>query len=420
MTEVQSLQYMPTTMGRRFYAGWIHVAVAALAMVATLPGRSQGLGMITEPLLADMHVSHVSFGQMNFAATVIGGAFCLACGPLIDWLGARIVLTLVSAALGATVLWMSRVHSAAELVVALTLTRGFGQSALSVVSLTIVGKWFVKRLPTAMAVYAILLSIGFCIAFPTVGAAAAHSGWRPVWWWIGFLLLIGMTPIAWLLVRRTPESIGLHADGESESVATEVASPAEGFTLAAALASPAFWAFALSAAAFGLVSTGLMLFNEAVLSEHGIDASTIRAVMGVIVLAGLFANFGGGWLAERWPLGRLMACGMFLLAASLFALPAAHGRGAAYAYAAAMGLSAGVVTVVFFVCWGKVFGRRHLGAIQGAAQLMTVLSSAAGPWLLAASMERWHSSTSLLFWLAPGVAGLGIFCWFVPLPKQLD
>ena len=33
-----------------FYYGWIHVVMAAWAMVATLPGRTHGLGLITKPL----------------------------------------------------------------------------------------------------------------------------------------------------------------------------------------------------------------------------------------------------------------------------------------------------------------------------------------------------------------------------------
>jgi hypothetical protein len=33
--------------------GWVMVVLAALAMVATLPGRTHGLGMITERMLAD-------------------------------------------------------------------------------------------------------------------------------------------------------------------------------------------------------------------------------------------------------------------------------------------------------------------------------------------------------------------------------
>jgi len=37
----------------------------------------------------------------------------------------------------------------------------------------------------------------------------------------------------------------------------------------------------------------------------------------------------------------------------------------------ALGLGGGLVTVLFFAVWPRVFGRRHLGQIQGAAQAIT-------------------------------------------------
>jgi len=57
---------------RRIYYGWVNLAVAALAMVATLPGRTQGIGLITEPLLADLHLSATDFATLNLWATLIG------------------------------------------------------------------------------------------------------------------------------------------------------------------------------------------------------------------------------------------------------------------------------------------------------------------------------------------------------------
>src|SRR5688572_8611147 len=60
---------------RRFYYGWTIVGVAALAMVGTLPGRTQGLGLITEPLLADLGLSRVAYAQVNLIATLIGALF---------------------------------------------------------------------------------------------------------------------------------------------------------------------------------------------------------------------------------------------------------------------------------------------------------------------------------------------------------
>lgn len=48
---------------------------AAIAMVATLPARSVGIGLITEPLLQDLNLQRVSFGQMTFWANSGRGFF---------------------------------------------------------------------------------------------------------------------------------------------------------------------------------------------------------------------------------------------------------------------------------------------------------------------------------------------------------
>src|SRR6185369_11533477 len=107
------------------------LCVAALAMVATLPGRTQGLGLITEPLIASLAISRVDFANLNFWATLIGAAFCLPVGRLTDRFGSRAVLTAVTGALGVTVIAMSQIAGLAALAILVTLTRGLGQSALS-------------------------------------------------------------------------------------------------------------------------------------------------------------------------------------------------------------------------------------------------------------------------------------------------
>src|ERR1051325_1866518 len=162
----------------RFYYGWVVLGVAALAMVATLPGRTQGLGLITESLLKDLKLDRVAYAQMNLSATLIGSLFCLGIGRLLDQLGSRVALSLVSLSLGIVVLAMSYSRSASVLFCWLIFSRGLGQSALSVVSLTMVGQWFARRLNMAMAAYSLLLSIGFMMAFPIVGGAVVSFGWR--------------------------------------------------------------------------------------------------------------------------------------------------------------------------------------------------------------------------------------------------
>src|SRR3954468_18049613 len=85
------------------------VGVAAAAMVATLPGRTHGLGLITEPLLADLGLGRVPFAALNFWATLAGAAFCLPAGWAIDRLGVGGGLAAVLVGLGAVVVAMTGV-----------------------------------------------------------------------------------------------------------------------------------------------------------------------------------------------------------------------------------------------------------------------------------------------------------------------
>ena len=53
------------------YYGWVVLGVAALAMVGTLPGRTQGLGLITESLLRDFSIDRVRMAEINLVAAVL-------------------------------------------------------------------------------------------------------------------------------------------------------------------------------------------------------------------------------------------------------------------------------------------------------------------------------------------------------------
>ena len=434
-----------------FY-GWIVLIVAAAAMVGTLPGRTQGLGLITEPLLADLGISRVDYAQLNLWATLAGSAGALGVGRFIDLAGSRVVLAVIAAGLGTTVCLMSRVGSFGELALAVTLTRALGQSALSVVSIAMVGQWFVRRVDTAMATYSVVLSIGFMIAFPVVGTAVQSRGWRTAWFAVGAAILAGLLPLALLLVRRNPESIGLLPDGADPEPGTgtpgtstpgtrtlgtrtpgtgtsgtgTLGTPgtpqppetleSSGFTLREAISTGAFWVFALGAALYGLVASGIGLFNESILAERGLGPNMYYQTLVVTAMTGLAGNFAGGWLARFVPLNRLMAISLFVLTAGLLALPQVSTAVLAMLWATMMGLGGGLVMVLFFSVWPRVYGRRHLGRIQGIAQAMTVLASAVGPLLLAATVERTGSYAAMFYTLAGAVGVLAAAALVVTLP----
>ena len=398
-----------------FYYGWVHVFIAALAMVGTLPGRTQGLGLITEPLLRDLQIDRVQFARMNLWATLIGALFSIGVGRLIDRFGSRVVLTVVTVALAFLVFGMSATQSVAAVAILITLTRGFGQSALSVVSITMVGQWFVRRLNLAMAAYTIALSIGFMLAFPLIGAVVLANGWRTAWWIIGVALLLGLAPLSLLLVRRSPESVSIEPDGEPAAL-SEVPND---YTLTQALSTPSFWVFGISSAVYGLIASGIALFNESILAERRFDAATYHRSLVIVALTSLVGNFLGGWIASKWKMNRLLALAMVMLAGSLVALPHVSTQTHVAIYAAVMGLAGGFVIVIFFSFWSAAYGRKHLGKIQGAAQALTVIASALGPLILAETVSRTGSYASIFYLLTVVVMVLALLAWIVKVPPGL-
>jgi MFS family permease len=412
------------------------VGTAAAAMVATLPGRTHGLGLVTEPLLADLGLGRVPFAALNFWATLVGAAFCLPVGWAIDRLGVRPVLAAVLLALGATVIAMSAVAAGGaavelpapevffgggvewspvplDLFLLVLLTRGLGQSALSVVSLALVGKVAGKKPGAVIGAYSFLVALGFMAAFYGVKVTfeQLHAGWREVWAGLGWVL-IGFGAVALVLVREPKAEAG----GPDTADAPDGAERSH--TLAGALATPGFWVFALATSFYGMVAAGMSLFNQSLLAERGFDRKVFFNIATATPLVGLAANLAAGWLATKVRLGVLLAASLLLLAGALACFPFVSSLAEVYAYAATMGVAGGVLTVVFFTVWRQAFGPAHLGQIQGAAQLLTVLASAAGPLLLAAGHRAAGSYAPVVQNLAAVSAAFAVAALAVPLPNS--
>jgi MFS family permease len=179
---------------------------------------------------------------------------------------------------------------------------------------------------------------------------------------------------------------------------------------------PAFWIFAIGAALYGLVASGIGLFNESILAERGFGPDLYYQTLVVTAMTALLGNFLGGWLAGRMPLDRLLAISLAVLTAGVAVLPFVGTRWQVMLWAVAMGLGGGLVMVLFFAVWPRVFGRRHLGQIQGVAQAITVLASALGPLLLAWCVDWTGSYSAMFMFLAAVIALAAVGALIVSLP----
>jgi MFS family permease len=167
---------------------------------------------------------------------------------------------------------------------------------------------------------------------------------------------------------------------------------------------------------YGFVASGIGLLNESILVERGFTPDVYYRALAVTAITGLAGNFAAGGLAGRVTLRSILVAGMIVLGAGLIGLAHVSTEGQVMVQAVTMGIAGGFVMVVFFSFWGKAYGRTHLGRIQGAAQIMTVLASAVGPEFLA----EWSASTgsyAAAFYLLAAVVGvLAITASIIPIP----
>jgi hypothetical protein len=191
-----------------------------------------------------------------------------------------------------------------------------------------------------------------------------------------------------------------------------------GATLRQALASPCFWVFALSISFFGLVTSGISLWQQLILEERGLGPEVFRNTLVLGLLIGLLTNLAAGGLAYVVRLQYLLAGAMALLAGAYVLLPLARTAGQAYAFAAIQGLAGGTLTVLFFTVWRKAFGAKHLGLIQGAAQMLTVFASALGPLLVAESNASAGTYNRILLIFAGVSAAFAVVAVFTPVPSS--
>ena len=180
---------------------------------------------------------------LNFWATLVGAAFCLPVGWVIDRFGVRLVLAAVLLALGATVVGHGRRRAGGRTVGTARPRRcsspagSSGRPSRSTCSCSSCSRAGSGRAPcrwsasrssgrspgrrpgAVIGVYSFLVALGFMAAFAGVKAAfeALHADWRTLWAGIGWVL-VGFGVLALLVVREptaeSPAAAGVELNAE--------------------------------------------------------------------------------------------------------------------------------------------------------------------------------------------------------------
>ncbi|MAE10702.1 MAG: MFS transporter [Dehalococcoidales bacterium] len=368
-----------------FFYGWIILAVSALALFISGPGQTYSVSIFVDPIISDMGWTRTMVSGMYSAGSLTAGVAMILVGRLLDRYGARTMLAVVGVLFGLAALWMSSVDQPWKLYVGFALMRTLGQGSLTLIPTTLISLWFVCRRGKATAIGS-LGGAASGATFPILlHKLVTDTGWRNAWQTLAYVIWIALLLPAILLVRRSPESVGLLPDGQQGQLQNglkndETVGVRElNFSLSEATRTRAFWLLIVAGSAFPLIGTALGFHQISLLASKGIPAGVAASVFGVMAPMQIVGIFAAGFLADRYPNRYLLAVGQGLLIIGMLWTFLISSTWQAFLWGGIMGLGAGFTMTVGTVIWPNYFGRLHLGSIRGVATAAMVAFAALGP-----------------------------------------
>jgi sugar phosphate permease len=394
---------------RSLFYGWRMVAVGSALRVLGGGLYFYGFSVFFLPISQDLGLSRAATSLVFSLARAQGAFEGPVAGYFMDRYGPRplILMAIVMTSLGHMLL--SDVQSYFALlviylgVVSLSFQAGFMDAPM-----VIANTWFIRMRTMAMSLISASVNLGGFLLTPLLAWAIHTWGWRPAAFGSGIIFLLAGLPLA-LLVRRSPESMGLKPDGDSTFRPTQAdrhgppQNPKQEthFTLAEALRTSPFWYLTIGTALRIVVLTAVAVHYVPIMVWKGMTQTEAAFLLGAQSFLGIPATLLLGWLADRMNKAKLMAICMPFAMLSMIVLIFAKDHWQIWFFLPLFT----VVEATFPINWscvGEFFGRTNFAKIRGTMVFVQAWGAVIGPVVAGAIYDRTQSYVYLLW----GLVGL--------------
>ena len=399
---------------RPFY-GWTIVA-AAFSVLFIAYGAQYSFGIFFNALLDEFGWSRSSlagaFSLYAFGYCVFG----FPAGRLTDRWGPRIVITVGAVFLATALAGMALVTQLWQPYVLYGLVAALGMGTAYVPCNSTVVKWFSRRRGLAVGLASSGGSVGTFVLPPTAQLLVATVGWRSAYVIFAAAVLVILTSVA-VIMRRDPDSMGLHPDGDAAAPPRATDDPGE-WPLSRAIRTPTFW---LLGATF--TATWVPVFIPLVhlvpftrdLGYSPLVGAWSVSTLGAAAVAGRLVM---GPLSDRIGRRPTLAVAMVLQAIAFGGFAGAQAVPALFLSAAAFGYSYGTISTLFPAIVGDFFGRAAAGALVGFLFMLAGSMAAWGP-LGAGAIYDTTGSYTAAFMLAAVLNGVALALLAATRPPAL-
>ena len=366
-----------------FFYGWTVLFAAGSSMVVRNSAASLTLAVFIFPMSEDLGWSRTLIA----GAASLGGLVATVASPVVGWAldryGARVILTGSVLILGLSTVSLAWATVPIAFYLAYGLGRVIFSSPLNIGPSVVVSRWFVRRRGQATGFLFLSHSLGM-ITFPLIaGVVIKYRGWEDAWIVLGVLVwILALGPVS-ILVRQTPEEVGLLPDGDlpkpqARGAETSVVTEEQNWTLREAARTPTLWLLAMATGSLFLLQSGTNIHQGAYFLDQGLGVGVSAATLSLnAVFTGVGSIFWG-WLVDRVPVRFTYAGVALMMAVALILFPMADTTVEALIVASIFGAAVGGILVVPVVAYANYFGRRSLSAIRGVTEPFVSLGQAIG------------------------------------------
>jgi predicted MFS family arabinose efflux permease len=228
---------------------------------------------------------------------------------------------------------------------------------------------------------------GMSLLVPVVTWLILAVGWRMTYVVIGLFVLVGMLPLCLLVVRDSPESMGLHPDGARAAVGGDTAVVAR-TPVGTATGTVAFWQLSGSFGTCGFSMSLLSSHGVPMLTDHGYAPLFASWALGVLGGASILFTLLLGPASDRYgprPVLAAIYAGRAVTFAGFFLIR--DNPAATLAVAVFGGLTMAGSMSMTSALTADIYGRFSVGTILGAIFLVHQTGAALGSWLAGALFE---------------------------------
>ena len=372
-----------------------------------------------------MGLSRTTVSGLYTAGSLTAALFMILVGRLLDRYGARIMLVFVVVLFSIAIACMSLINHPVHLYLGFAGIRTLGQGSLTLIPTTLTAIWFVRLRGRATALMTLGMGASTASFPPLIHWLISNSDWRQAWIVLSILVCALLLIPSLLLVRRSPESVGLLPDGAKRPL-LPLSSPEASramevsWQLDEAVHTRTFWLLLAAMSSPSIVSTALMFHHISLMGSRGVEAGMAAAVLSVIAPSVIVGSLMAGFLSDILPNRYILAASqVFLGLALVLALTVSH-TWQAFLYGAVLGTGGGASMTTSAVIWANYFGRGHLGAIRGASQVGMVAFAAMGPlpFSLLLDIAGSYNSTFFLILILPVISATTALLAHPPLKKE--